>query len=137
MLRKDAFAHVALFTILLVSLRIVFYKDSSGMVLRFAASLYWLFILPGTTLLLAWAKRWGFAERVAAGTAAVLSIVGTASYYLAIMGIHVRYHWVLFTPALLVTGIAAFWLLYPLGAQDDEKEEEKGAAGANTVQEGA
>ncbi len=105
-LKEDALAHGALFTILLIILRIAFYKDSFLMVLRFAASLYWLFILPGTTLLLAWGKRWGFAERAAVGTAAALSIVGTASYYLAIAGLPVRYHHLIFTPALIGISIA-------------------------------
>ncbi len=119
-LKDEGIAHALLFIILLIIFRIVFYKDAMSTVLSFVASTYWLFILPGSVLMLYWSRRFGFAERAAVGTAVALSIIGTVSYYIAIAGLHVKYHYILFPPVLIAIGIAAFWMRCP--EKEDKKE---------------
>ena len=110
-LQSEIAGHVILYIALSVMLQIAFYKESFKMVHLFLGSFYWLFILPGTSLLLPWSKSWGFVERVAAGTALAFAVVGSASYYIAIFGLHVKYHRFVFTPLLMVIGVGAFWFL--------------------------
>lgn len=115
-LKDEAIAHARLFTTLTILFRLVFYRDAFSTVLSFVSSFYWLFILPGTALMLYWCRRFGFVERVAVGTAAAFAVLGTASYYIAIFGFHVRYHQLIFPPLLVGMGVAAFWL----GGTDSE-----------------
>ena len=108
-LKGELIGHLVLYLALSIVFQIAFYRESVVIVQRFLGGLYWLFVLPGATLLLAWGDRWGFVERAVAGTALVFAVIGTASYYLGIVGLHVKYHGFLFTPVLIVIGIAAYW----------------------------
>ena len=108
-LQRELIGHVILYIILSVMFQIAFYKESFKIVQLFLGSFYWLFILPGTTMLLPWSKSWGFVERVVVGTALAFAVVGTASYYIVIFGLHVKYHRFVFTPLLLAIGIGVFW----------------------------
>lgn len=107
-LKGEVVAHVLLFTLLIILFRLVFYRDAFSTVLGFVSSLYWLFILPGTTLMLCWCRRFGFVERAVVGTAAAFAVLASASYYIAILGFHVKYHQFVFTPLFIAIGIGAF-----------------------------
>lgn len=110
-LQREIVAHAILYILLSAIFQIAFYKESFKTVQLFLGSFYWLFVLPGTILLLPWSKSWGFVERAAAGTALAFAVVGTASYYIAIFGLHVKYHRFVFTPLLMAVGIGALWFL--------------------------
>lgn len=108
-LKGELIGHAALYILLSILFQIAFYRESVVVVQRFLGGLYWLFVLPGATLLLAWGKRWGFVERAVAGSVLALAIVGTVSYYLGLLGLHVKYHGFLLTPVLVAIGIVACW----------------------------
>ena len=110
-LRGEMMGHLVTYLLLSVVFQLVFYRESIVVVQRFLGGLYWIFIFPGATLLLAGGDRWGFVERVVAGSALALAVVGTVSYYLGILGLHVRYHGWLLTPMLLTIGVVAlaYW----------------------------
>lgn len=108
-LKGELIGHLVLYLALSMIFQVAFYRESVAVVQRFLGGLYWLFVLPGATLLLAWGKRWGFVERAVAGSVLALAIVGTVSYYLGLLGLHVKYHGFLLTPVLIAIGIVACW----------------------------
>ena len=95
--------------ILLITLAIIlkalFYKEELAIVAKTALSLFWLFILPGYFAMEHWREKLGFTERVVIGTALAAAILGITSYYLGILGAHVKYHFII--PALIIAASLA------------------------------
>ena len=72
-------------------LKIVFFKESLLTVLKLTLSFFWL-ILPGFVFLLRWKEKLGFVERFLIGSGVSTGVLGIASYYVGIFGLHVKYH---------------------------------------------
>ena len=88
-----------------VALKVTFYKESLLVVLRTSVSLFWLFILPGYSLMLYWREKLQFLERLVIGIALSAAVIGIVSYYLGLAGLHIKYHTVLLPALLIVIGI--------------------------------
>ena len=69
-------------------------------ILRVVFSLFAMFIVPGYAITLVMEKKAEFAERIVLGSALSLAIVSTASYYLGLSGLNLKYHYIL--PLLLI-----------------------------------
>ncbi|MBI2134295.1 hypothetical protein HYU11_06485 [Candidatus Woesearchaeota archaeon] len=96
-----------LFIILTAALKIIFIREPIPGIIRITASLFWLFIIPGYSLMLYWAEKLDFAERLIAGTALALAITGVIGYNLSVLGLHMKYH-----PIILpITMLAAAGLI--------------------------
>ena len=54
-----------------------------------------------------WREKLEFTERAVVGTAAAAALTAIASYYLGLIGLHVKYHWILLPAAMIIAGIAA------------------------------
>lgn len=104
-LLNDMKSHALLYLVLSAMFHLTFYGESVLVVQRYLGSLYWMIILPGTTLLLGLMPHLGFPERAAAGAALGFIISGIAGYYLGLAGIHVALHGWILPPAILCTGI--------------------------------
>jgi len=89
------------FCLLMLSFKIVFYKESLIVIIRIIFSLYWMFILPGLSLMYIFNDKLNFFERLVVGIAVSSAILGILSYYLALFGFHVNNH-VYFIPPLIV-----------------------------------
>jgi len=89
-----------LFIILFVIFKILFFKESLVIILRTVLSLFWLFIIPGFSLMYIWHEKISFIERIIAGTALGAALIGLLSYYIALAGLHVKFHW--FLPLLII-----------------------------------
>lgn len=90
-------------------LQAVFYKESPLVVIRTVAAFFWTFVLPGFAILLFWREKLDFLERLVIGTAVGLAAVGTIGYNFGILGLHLKYQW-LVVPALVTA--AAFAVVF-------------------------
>ena len=90
------------FIALTIILKSAFYKENLLVVLRTAASIFWLFALPGYCAMLHWKERLDFFERLIVGIVFSAALFGLVSYYLGIIGLNIKYHTILL-PSLLIT----------------------------------
>ena len=104
-LKGEIVSHISLYFGMFAVLMTAFYRENPLAVFRFSSSLYWLFVLPGATLLAAWRKQYPFLERAAMGCAIAFVLIGVPSYYLAIAGLNLRWHGIIFPTALIAAGL--------------------------------
>ena len=103
---KKEFKYIGLlFLLTLITFKIAFYKESIVVLLRSVLSLFWLFVLPGYFIMLYWKEELRFAERFIIGLVASAAIIGIFSYYLGLVGLHIKYHPLLLPVALIILGI--------------------------------
>lgn len=78
------------FAISLLVFRIVFFNESSILVVRSAFAAYWVLVLPGigATYLF---RGLAFIERLAVSVPISAALIGISSYYLGLLGVHVKY----------------------------------------------
>lgn len=103
---KKEFAYIGIvLLLLLLSLKIAFYKESILVLIRTSISLFWIFILPGFTIMYYWNDKLDFLERLVIGVALGAAIIGISSYYIGLIGISLRYHLVILPSLLILTGV--------------------------------
>ena len=100
-MRKESAYLGILFLILFVIFKTLFFRESMVIIVRMVLSIFWLFIIPGFLLMYYWYDKLGFLERLIAGTALGAAVIGLLSYYIALAGLNVKYHWVL--PIFVIT----------------------------------
>ncbi|MBS3114036.1 hypothetical protein J4448_02960 [Candidatus Woesearchaeota archaeon] len=102
---KKEFKQVGiLFALGLIIFKIVFFNENLIVVFRNVLSLFWLFVLPGYFIMLYWAEKLDFVERLIIGTAVAAGIAGILSYYLGLFGLNIKYHAILLPPAIIAAG---------------------------------
>ena len=104
-IRKESAYIGILFLALLVVFKIVYYKESITVLLRSAASLFWLFAVPGYFIMLYWREKLDFTERILIGIGLSAAIIGISSYYLGLIGMGIKYHGIFMPLALLLIGL--------------------------------
>src|SRR3989344_9321224 len=92
LLKKEGKIMLMVLAALLIVFKIVFYNESLLVVGRTVLGFFWLFILPGYTLMLFWRERLDFLERLVLGTAVAVALISLASYYLTLGGL-INVHW--------------------------------------------
>ena len=92
----------------IILFKIIFYNETFVNIIRFVASLFWLFAIPGYVLMLYWEKKIDFIERIIIGTALGVGLGGILSYYLGLFGVNVRFHAIILPLVLIGIGIFAF-----------------------------
>ena len=111
-LKKEAFEKLKkelgyiglIFIIALVSFKIAFFKEDIAVLLRNVLSVFWLFALPGYSIMFYWNEKLRFLERFIVGIALSASVMGVFSYYTGLAGISIKYHAVLLPLALILIG---------------------------------
>ena len=96
-----------LLLLLIIILKIVYFKENPVIAMRMAFSLFWLFLLPGYFIMLYWKEKLDFVERIIAGSALSAAIIGVSSYYAGLAGLNIKYHAVVLPLALILAGITA------------------------------
>lgn len=89
-------------------LQLTFYKESLLFILGFTWKAYYLFFLPGYCLLLHKRETVGFPVRLIIGGALGTALLLISSYYLGILGLHLRYHAYVLPPAFILLGLALY-----------------------------
>lgn len=108
-LKKEAVYISALFALVIIIFKAIFYKENFTVIIKVIAGLFWLFVLPGFSLMYYWHTKLDFLERFLIGIAASLALVGTISYYVGLIGLHIKYHALLLPIVLLVFGSLVIW----------------------------
>ena len=93
------------FLISIVIFKAVFYKESFLNVLKMVASLFWLFLLPGYSIMLYWDEKLDFLERLIVGIALGIALVGTLSYYIGLIGLNIKFHAIILPLLLILIGV--------------------------------
>lgn len=93
----------------IILFKIIFYNETLINVVKIAASLFWLFVLPGYSIMLYWEKSLDFVERLIVGTALSVGLEGILSYYLGLFGLHIKFHVIILPFVLILIGIAINW----------------------------
>ena len=103
--KKESVYLGAVFLVLLLILKIVFFKEDFIVLARYAVSLLWLFIIPGFFSMLYWGDNIEFIERIVVGFAVSAAVIGVFSYYIGLIGLNIKYHTFLLPLILIVMGI--------------------------------
>ena len=93
-----------LFLIVLIMFKIIFFKENFIVLLRLFFSLFWLFVLPGYFLMFYWKEKLEFVERFIIGIALSVAIIGILSYYLGLLGLHIKFQTVILPLVLIIAG---------------------------------
>ena len=90
-----------------VIFQLVSYRESPLVVMRTVAAFFWTFVLPGFAIMLYWRERLDFLERLIIGTAVGLAAVATIGYNLGLVGLHLKYQWLVIPALVTAAGVAA------------------------------
>ena len=105
-LMKKELAYIGmLFLIILLIFKIIYYKGNFIITLRFVASLFWLFALPGYFIMFYWKEKLEFTERFIIGIALSAAVIGILSYYIGLIGLNIKYHGILLPVLMIIAGI--------------------------------
>lgn len=90
-LKKDGIYFIAAFLAVTVIFKIVFYNEPILSILRLVASIYWLFVIPGTLISYLIFEELVFVERFVIGILMGAVLVAIPAYYLGLLGVDIRY----------------------------------------------
>lgn len=93
-----------LFLLSIIILKVLFYKESILITLRLVASFFWMLILPGFILMCNWREKISFTGRLIISIALSAAIIGISSYYLGMIGIHIKFHGILLPAVFIILG---------------------------------
>lgn len=108
-IKKESGIIFVLFIVLTVILKIVFYNEPFISTVRISFSIFWIFILPGFYLLYYWHNSLDFLQRFVLSTALSIAVIGTLSYHLGLIGLHIRTHTLIIPLAMLIIAFIIIW----------------------------
>ncbi|MCK5282723.1 MAG: hypothetical protein KAK00_04910 [Nanoarchaeota archaeon] len=83
-LKKDILGELSkvgyLFAILVIILKIVFYKEDLMIIIRMSAAFIYIYFIPGYFIMLYWKEKIEFIERLIVGFGVSAAILGLTSY---------------------------------------------------------
>ena len=101
-LRKD-FEKIGMILLgVIIVFKILFHKESLFVILKLVLSFTWLIILPGFSLMYYWKLK--FVERFLIGIGLGTVCFGGLSYWLGLIGVHIKYHIVVLPIVLVLIG---------------------------------
>ncbi len=106
---KDMQSLTIIFIVIFILLKIFFFKESIINLIKIEASFYYLFILPGFSLLYYWKNKLNFLERFIIGFAVSLAITGILSYYLGLLGINLNISSWMLPPMIIFGGLFMYF----------------------------
>jgi len=90
---------------LLIVFILTFYKEPVLNLLRITLGIFYLYVLPGYFLTLYYKERLDFFFRTVLGVVLNTAVLLIVSYYLGILGIHLKYHMYFLPPLFILAGI--------------------------------
>jgi|SRR3989344_842843 len=127
-MKNELLLLLAVLGLIVIAIKIAYYKESLMVVLRTAATLFWLFILPGYAITVYWRQKLDFLERIVIGTVAALAVTGIISYYLGLLGLKIQNQTVLLPLGIIaVSSLAALKSVEGKGPrqQQEQKQQEQ------------
>lgn len=104
-LKKGLIKLGVLFIVFLVIFKILFFRENLIVVFRTVLSIFWMFVLPGYSIMLYWNEKLDFVERLVIGIALSAAIIGISSYYIGLIGLNIKYHVIILPLTLIILGI--------------------------------
>ena len=104
-IKKESVYLGILFLSFLAVFKMIYFKDDFIVLLRFVASIFWLFLLSSYFIMLYWREKLDFTERLVIGIALSAAVIGISSYYIGLMGLNIKYHGIILPSVLILTGI--------------------------------
>lgn len=108
-IKKESGIIFVLFIVLTVMLKLIFYNEPFISTVRISFSIFWIFIIPGFYLLYYWHNSLDFLQRFVLSTALSIAIIGTLSYHLGLIGLHIRTHALIIPLAMLIIAFIIIW----------------------------
>ena len=103
--KEDLVKLVTIVIICIILFKIFFNKEEILVVIKIVLAFFWIFCLPGFAILYYWQDSLNFLERFSIGIALSIAIISIPSYYLGLLGLHLRYHGVLLPLIWILIGI--------------------------------
>ena len=101
-LKKEICIIGILLVLFILVFKIIFFKENLMVVFRTVLSIFWMFVIPGYFILFYWKEKLNFTERLIISIALSAAITGIFSYYLGIIGIHIKYHTIIL-PLIIIS----------------------------------
>jgi hypothetical protein len=133
--RKDGIALIAVLALLAIVMKLAFYQENVLVTTRTALALWWLLVVPGYFLLEHWKGRIGTTERIVVGATAAAAVIAIVSYYLGLLGLHLKYHGIVLPVCMMLVGIFLSKRAIPhkivQHKKQDENDHDSSAEGGN------
>ena len=75
-LKREVLYLIFVLMAIVVIIKIAFYKEGISIVIRTAFGIFWLFILPGVSILYYWHEKMAFIERLIIGIVLSSALIG-------------------------------------------------------------
>lgn len=108
-LKKELLIIGVIFAVTFIAFKIIFLSENFLVVLRTVFAIFWLLVLPGYFIMFYWKEELQFFERLIIGVAVGTAITGLLSYYIGLLGLHIKYHTFLLPIILIVIGVVLNW----------------------------
>ncbi len=115
-----------LFLAAAIAMKIVFFREHAAVTTVFTFSLFWLFVLPGYSIMHYWHDKLPFLERLVVGTGLAAAVLGIASYYLGLAGVHNAVHGYLLPAFFIVAGAGLSYQKYAHAIRKTQPGHEEG-----------
>ncbi len=102
-LRKEGIYLLVALVAGIILFKIIFYNENLINVIKFVLSLFWLFLLPGYSIIFYWEKKLDFLERLIIGTALSIGLEGIFSYYFGLLGLNIKSHAIILPLLIIIT----------------------------------
>lgn len=114
-LRKEIFKQLGeesaillvIFTAMVIVFKSIFISENFLVVVRTVIAIFWIIILPGFSAMFYWREELKFYERLVIGIGIGVVVLGLSSYYLGILGLHIKYHTLLLPSVIIIAGLGA------------------------------
>jgi len=103
-LKKESIYILSLLVISILALKIIFFKENILVIFRLVISFFFVFIIPGLAFMNYWREKLSFTERLAVGVGVSAALIGITSYYLGLIGLHIKYHTILLPLLIIIIG---------------------------------
>lgn len=103
---KSELVYLAIVLVMILFIfKIAFYKENLLTVIKTAIGVFWIFVLPAFFVLYYWREKFNFIERLIISFTLNSAVIGISSYYLGLVGVHIKYHHVILPPIFLIIGV--------------------------------
>lgn len=109
LLKKELSIIGLIFIAAFIAFKIIFLTENLFVVLRAVFAIFWLFVLPGYFVMFYWKEELKLFERLIIGIAVGTAVIGLASYYIGLLGLHIKYHTVVLPIVLIILGLMINW----------------------------
>ena len=104
LIKKESKPLAIAFALVFAVIKIAFFRENFYSSLRILIAAGYMFLLPGYFIMIYWHEKIRFAERLAIGSLISAGSLGILSYYFGVLGINLKYHYIILPLALIALG---------------------------------